>query len=115
MIGDVIRSSDLDRGGHIAMSPEVLGALLALRDFLYARVYENPVVHEEFAKAKRILEDLYRWCTEDGDALRRRFGVAPRPGEDLPRAVTDFVSGMTDRFALETWEQLFMPRPWAIV
>jgi dGTPase len=115
MIGDVIRSSDLDAGGHIAMSGEVLGALLALRDFLYARVYENPVVHEEFAKAKRILEDLYRWCTEDGDALRRRFGVAPRPGEDLPRAVTDFVSGMTDRFALETWEQLFMPRPWAIV
>jgi dGTPase len=115
LIGDVIRSSDLDGGGHIAMSPEVLGALLALRDFLYARVYENPVVHEEFAKAKRILEDLFRWCTADAEAVQRRFGVVPRPGEDLPRAVTDFVSGMTDRFALETWELLFMPRPWAIV
>src|SRR5512137_1740575 len=101
MIGDVIRSSDLDGGGHIAMSGEVLGALLALRDFLYARVYENPVVHEEFDKARRILEDLYRWCTADAGELRRRFGVTPRSGEDLPRAVTDFVSGMTDRFALE--------------
>jgi dGTPase len=115
LVGDVIRSSDLDGGGHIGMSSEVHGALLALRDFLYARVYENPVVHEEFEKAQRILEDLHRWCLEDGDRLRARFGVAPRAGEDLPRAVADFLSGMTDRFALETWEKVFMPRPWAIV
>jgi dGTPase len=41
--------------------------------------------------------------------------VAPRPGEDLPRAVADFLSGMTDRFAMETWEKVFVPRPWSIV
>jgi len=115
LIRDVIESSDLDGGGHIAMSPDVQASLLALRDFLYARVYENPVVQEEFAKAQRILEDLYRWCTEDPERLWKRFGVAPRAGEDVPRAVADFISGMTDRFALETWEQIFMPRPWAIV
>ena len=115
LVSDVIRSSDIDGGGHIAMSPDVHGALLALRDFLYQRVYENPVVQEEFEKAQRILEDLHGWCVADGDRLRARYGVAPRPGEDLPRAVTDFLSGMTDRFALETWEQVFMPRPWAIV
>jgi dGTPase len=115
LIGDVIRSSDIEGGGHIAMSGDVHGALLALRDFLYARVYENPVVQEEFEKAQRILEDLNRWCLEDGERLRSRFGVTPRPGDDLPRAVADFLSGMTDRFALETWEKVFMPRPWAIV
>jgi dGTPase len=115
LIGDVIRSSDIDGGGHIAMSGQVHGALLALRDFLYARVYENPVVQEEFKKAQRILEDLHHWCLEDGERLRARFGVAPRPGEDLPRAVADFLSGMTDRFAMETWEKVFVPRPWAIV
>ena len=115
LVGDVIRSSDLDGGGRIGMSGEVHGALLALRDFLYARVYENPVVHEEFEKAQRILLDLHGWCLEDGGRLAARFGVAPRAGEDLPRAVADFLSGMTDRFALETWEKVFMPRPWAIV
>jgi dGTPase len=115
LVSDVIHSSDIEGGGHIAMSGDVHGALLALRDFLYARVYENPVVQEEFAKAQRILEDLHGWCVADGERLRARFGVAPRPGEDVPRAVTDFLSGMTDRFALETWEQVFMPRPWAIV
>jgi dGTPase len=52
---------------------------------------------------------------EDEPRLARAFGVAPRPGETAARAVTDFVSGMTDRFALATWEGLFVPRPWAIV
>jgi dGTPase len=115
LIRDVIVHSDLDGGGHIEMSPGVHAALLALRDFLYARVYENPVVHEEFVKAQRILEDLFDWCMADGARAREKYGVAPRPGETLERAVTDFISGMTDRFALATWEGLFVPRPWAIV
>jgi dGTPase len=115
LIGDVIRSTDLDGGGHVTLSPDVHGALLALRDFLYARVYENPVVHEEFEKAQRLLQDLWAWCTEDGERCRQRFGVLPRHGEPPERAVADFLSGMTDRFALETWEGLFVPRPWAIV
>jgi dGTPase len=115
LIGDVIRGSDIDGGGHIGMSPEVHQALLALRDFLYARVYENPVVNDEFVKAQRILRDLFAWLGEDAERLEKRFGVRPRPGESLERAVTDFVSGMTDRFALETWEQIMVPRPWALV
>jgi len=115
LIGDVIRASDLESGGHIEMTPEVHGALLALRDFLYSRVYENPVVSEEFEKAQRILTDLVAWLMADAERAAHRFRVTPRPGETMERAVTDFVSGMTDRFALETWEQLFMPRPWAIV
>ncbi len=112
LIHDVIRRSDVDGGGHIEMSPEVHAALLALRDFLYMRVYENPVVHDEFVKAQRILRDLWSWCIQDADRLRERFGVAARPGETPERAATDWLSGMTDRFALGTWEALFVPRPW---
>jgi dGTPase len=114
LIGDVVRSSDLDGGGHIEMSPEVLGALLALREFLYQRVYENPLVNDEFEKAQRILRDLYAWLVDDPARLAERHGVAPRPGETLERAVTDFVSGMTDRFALEAWEAIVVPRPWVV-
>ncbi len=112
LIHDVIRRSDVDGGGHIQMSAEVHGALLALRDFLYARVYENPIVHDEFVKAQRILRDLWDWCLADANRLRERFGVVPRSGESLERAVTDWLSGMTDRFAIATWEPLFVPRPW---
>jgi dGTPase len=115
LIRDVIVHSDLDGGGHIEMSAEVHQALLALRDVLYARVYENPVVHEEFLKAQRILRDLHGWCLEDAERCKATYGVTPREGETHERAVTDFLSGMTDRFALRTWEALFVPRPWAIV
>ena len=114
LVRDVIRGSDVDGGGHIQMSPDVHGALLALRDFLYARVYENPVVHDEFVKAQRILRDLWEWCVEDPARLAQRSGVEPRPGETVERAATDWLSGMTDRFALATWEAMFVPRPWAL-
>src|SRR5512138_2147868 len=89
LIHDVIRGSDVDGGGHIALTPDVHAALLALRDFLYARVYENPVVHDEFVKAQRILRDLWTWCLEDPPRLAQRSGVAPRDGESVERAVTD--------------------------
>ncbi len=115
LIRDVISGSDVDGGGHIQMSKEVHGALLALRDFLYARVYENPAVHDEFVKAQRILRDLWTWCLEDPARLAQRSGVVPRQGETLERAVTDWLSGMTDRFAIATWESLFVPRPWQLV
>src|SRR5512138_2015510 len=115
LIGDVIRHTDLDGGGHPTLSPDVHEALLALREFLYTRVYENPVVHEEFEKAQRLLQDLWQWCVEAPERCRQRFGVSARPGETHERAVADFLSGMTDRFALETWEALFVPRAWAIV
>ncbi len=114
LIHDVLRASDPDRGAHIEMSLEVHGALLELRDFLYARVYENPVVHDEFVKAQRILRDVWDWCRADPVRLAGRFGVTPREGDPVERAVTDFVSGMTDRFALATWEELFLPRPWGM-
>jgi dGTPase len=115
LVHDVIRRSDVDGGGHIEMSAEVHGALLALRDHLYASVYENPVVHAEFVKAQRILNDLYGWCMEDPARLAARHGVAPREGETVERAVTDWLSGMTDRFALASWEELFLPRPWGLI
>jgi dGTPase len=114
LVHDVIRHSDVDGGGHIEMSPEVHGALLALREFLYTRVYENPVVHDEFVKAQRILRDLWSWCLEDPARLAQRSGLEPRAGETVERAATDWLSGMTDRFALATWEALFVPRPWGL-
>jgi dGTPase len=114
LVHDVMRS-DVDGGGHIVMTPEVHDALLALRDFLYARVYENPIVHDEFVKAQRILRDLYAWCLEDRVRFRERAGLPLRDDEPIERAATDWLSGMTDRFAIATWEALFVPRPWSVL
>ncbi len=115
LVGDVVRASRLDVGEHIAMSPEVHEALLALREILYGRVYENPLVKEEFTKAQRALRDLWTWLAAPGaTALRSGLGVTQAAGDPTSRAVTDFVSGMTDRFALECWQGLAVPRPWGV-
>ncbi len=115
LVGDVVRASDLDGGGHLAMSDEVHAALLALRELLYARVYESPIVNDELRKAERILRDLHEWLAADGERLRTRFGVSPLEGEPAWRAAADFLSGMTDRVALETWRSIVVPRPWQVV
>jgi dGTPase len=115
LVGDVIRSTDLDGGGHVVMSSGVHEALVALREFLYARVYENPVVNDELRKAQHLLRELYEWLVADPERLRQRFEITPRPGDSVGRAVTDFVAGMTDRFALEAWESVVVPRPWSMV
>jgi dGTPase len=115
LVQDVIRTSDVDGGGHITLSPPVHAALLALRDFLYARVYENPVVHEEFVKAQRILRDLHAWSLDDPARFTARYGGPARGGETVGRAVVDWLSGMTDRFAIATWEEIYVPRPWSVL
>ena len=112
-VGDVVHHNDLEREGHIEMSEPIHGALLALRDFLYARVYENPVVHAQFVKAEKVLIELHAYCMADGERFRR--DLAPHPavvGDDLERQVVDYLCGMTDRYAIDTYLRLFIPQGW---
>ncbi len=112
-VGDVVRENDLDRVPHIAMSGEVHEALLGLRDFLYGRVYENPAVHAEFVKAEKLLTELYEYLLADEDRFRREHGPRKSAGPDaLRRDVVDYLCGMTDRYAIELYERLFVPRGW---
>ena len=97
------------------MSETCLGALIALRDFLYARVYENRVILGEFEKAQRILGELFSYFNAHEEEFRARFWPRGIPQEErLERAVADFLSGMTDRYAMRTYEEIYLPRPWMI-
>jgi dGTPase len=110
MVKDVIYTSVENGLEHIAMSPERLEALERLRDFLFERVYLNPLSKAEFTKAAKILTDLY-------DAVRKSpetYLKAERfPDDTLERQIIDFIAGMTDRYAISLYETLFIPRPWA--
>lgn len=100
---------------RIRMQEEVLAALVALRDFLYQRVYEARVVREEFEKAQRILEELWAHFHRHPEEFRARYWLpGTREEEGLDRAVTDFLAGMTDRYALRLYEELRLPRRWSI-
>jgi len=94
------------------MSAGVLEAMYALRDFLFERVYESDRTKGEFKKAHKILGDLYRYYL---DHLDEAFKDVPFEKKANPhRVVCDFIAGMTDRFAIMTFENLFLPGQWMV-
>jgi dGTPase len=116
LVIDVVTASRLEEKRHIEMSAEVLQALMALRDFLYARVYERPEIREEFSRAQRVVRELWEYFNEHADEFRAKHWPRGLPeSEELPRAVADFITGMTDRYAMRIYEEYFLPRRWFVL
>ena len=92
------------------MSEEMLDVCGKLRDFLYDNVYRNEFSRVEFVKAERVLSALY-------------FHVRDNPGEYFPerrdepleRLCADFIAGMTDKYAINLFLSVFMPKPWTVL
>ena len=110
MVRDVV--SETLEGGltEIRMSRPVLGAMLDLRSFLFTEVYENTRATAEFKKAEGILSGLWEKVRERPDEFLDRHTIDT---EGLDAAARDFLAGMTDRYAVRLFEQLFIPKPWA--
>jgi dGTPase len=116
LVTDIVTTSRLDEKRHIEMSDEVLAALLALRDFLYAHVYERPEIREEFERAERVVRELWEYFTSHGDEFHAQHWPRGLPeNEELPRAVADFITGMTDRYAMRMYQEYFLPRRWVVL
>jgi len=97
----------------IGLEEEVNRAYLSLKEFLYANVYKNPVAKAEEGKAKEIVRELYRFYTANPDKLPDFYrGIAKKEG--LERAACDYISGMSDRFCISVFEELFIPKPWSL-
>ena len=94
---------------QVRMSDQVLDALLDLRAFLFETVYENSDATSEFRKASGILGGLWDKVHEQPDTFLVERIVT---GEGVDAAARDFLAGMTDRFAVGLYEQLFIPKPW---
>lgn len=121
MVRDLIVETLAADDGHLHISERMLEAITNLRTFLYDNVYRYPKVHSEFEKAQRIIRELYEYCLENG--LVKRHGNSWSIVEDSAkwssekaahRQVCDFIAGMTDRYALELYNHLFMPKPWTV-
>ena len=109
MVTDVVLETRAAGLGEIAMTAPVLEAMLDLRAFLFANVYENDLSTAEFKKAAGILGGLWEKVHDapesflDGRTLR---------AEGVDAAARDFLAGMTDRYAVALYEHLFIPKPW---
>ena len=112
MVESVVAASQ--SSATIAMTDDVQAATNDLRAFLFERVYLNPKAKAEEIKAKEVVYALFTHYVVNPDRLpdryRRRIGTAV--GETVERAVADFISGMTDRYAIETYNERFVPRVW---
>ena len=84
----------------IAFSPAIASAVGELADFLMSRLYRHPQVAQMGDKARRILRDLWTAYTEDPRLLPPHV-LEGAPGEPTERAIADYLTGMTDRFAID--------------
>jgi dGTPase len=95
----------------IAMTEEVGRATDALRAFLFENVYLNPIAKSEDAKAKEMLVKLFEYYVKNPEKMPEVY-LKNADNEGVERCVCDFIAGMTDRYAIETYQELFVPKVW---
>lgn len=123
MVCDLVDSTRRQDDGALHLGAAMNETITELRSFLYEKVYRNERVHNEFVKAQRIIRELYAYFLEHelpGGTLRTKEASLPpcrnaAKERERHRRVCDFIAGMTDRYAITLYTQLFMPRPWSVL
>ena len=109
MVASVIEGS-YDRN-CIAMTPDIGEATNELRSFMYKNVYNDSIAKKEEAKAQSLIISLYEYFVEKPEQMPDLYYKnVERDG--VQRCVCDFVSGMTDRYAIDLYRRLFIPNVW---
>jgi dGTPase len=94
---------------EIGLSKDVFRGLDALRDFMFEQVYLRPDTHHEHERATRLIRELFQHFLDHPDEMPEEYHRAPG---DAATRVADYISGMTDRYAIRTYERLFLPQGW---
>ena len=110
IVTDLIENS---AGGVIAMSPDMAEVYEIFHKFMYDAVYYNPIAKGEESKVEGILSGIYEYYVNTPEKLPEDYKkIADSDG--LPRAVCDYVAGMTDGYAMEVYGQIFIPMAWTV-
>ncbi len=96
---------------EILVEEDVGRAMSALREFLFERVYRNPVAKSEEGKARELLTRLYEHYVKHPEEMPELYR-RNRESEGVERCACDFVAGMTDRYAIEIYSDLYVPKVW---
>ncbi|NOY70682.1 MAG: deoxyguanosinetriphosphate triphosphohydrolase [Deltaproteobacteria bacterium] len=117
MIRDLIYSSRVVDGElNFSFSESVFSAMSNLRRFLIDNVYRSRQVHAEFVKAKKIISEVYVYFLDHPEELKIRLAsmeMANAFADDVPveRVVCDYIASMTDRYLLNLYNAIFVPKP----
>jgi dGTPase len=107
LVHDLIETSA--DAGDIVQGTDIGAAMLELRSFMFEHVYLNIDNNEDKARVTELLPRLFDWYMERPEQVPLLPGAVER-GDDLPRRVTDWIAGMTDRYALRVLEETFLPK-----
>lgn len=95
----------------IRFTEEIGQATMALRSFLFQHVYTNPLAKSEDNKAKELLARLFAHFVKNPDQMPALY-FRNTEKEPVERCVCDFISSMTDRYAINLYSELFIPQVW---
>ena len=109
MVTSIIRQST--GTGTVEMEPGVYKATMELRDLLFELVYKNPVAKGEEGKAEEMLHMMFDYFCRYPEKLPTEY-LPTAEWEGIPRAVCDYISGMTDRYAVSKFNEIFVPDSW---
>lgn len=111
LVTDIVQSSDADSGdGRVEMSAETLAAANEMRAFLFERVYYPLNRTPNTVKAQGIIATLCAYYLDHFEDMPAEY--RKRDGDPPERLVADFVAGMTDRYAIDRYRELFVPTYW---
>ncbi len=110
-IHDIVMES---RGKNdIVMSEPASKAMQALREFMFENVYTNPKAKNQESKAENLIESLYAYFYNRPDRLPDEYKeLMARTRDPLERICCDYISSMTDRYAINLYSRLYVPESW---
>ena len=109
LVGDLVEASE--GRPEIGLSEDVFRALDEVRAFMFDRVYLRDSARAEQDRAISLVRSLFSYYLEHPDEVPEEYHRAPG---DLPTRIADYIAGMTDRYALRAYEQLFLPQGWLL-
>lgn len=113
MIHDIIGNSR--EKPFITMSPGMEETMQGLRTWMFDHVYKSPKAKAEDGKAQQLIVALYEYYMDHVEELPEEYHyLMDGLGEKKTRVVCDYIAGMSDSYAIDTFEELFVPKAWKV-
>lgn len=108
----IVNSMDKDQ---VQMSEEMSEAMKGIRKFMFENVYRNPHAKREEHKAIEMVKRLYTYYQEHFDSLPEEYlRLMDVHNDSKEQVICDYIAGMTDNYAVKTFQELFVPESWKI-
>ncbi len=114
LIHDIIHNSY--EKNDIIMSPDMEAAMQGLRTWMFQHVYKNEIPKAEEGKAQKMIAMLFEYYMEHPDRLPEEYRfLMEKRDASKERAVCDYIAGMSDSYAIDRFEELFVPKAWKAI